>query len=299
MNEESYDVVVLGSGPAGLQASIHGVRRKVSVLVLGKLPKSSAYDAHIENYCCIHGGSGTDLLNQARLKAEEMGAQFLEEDVTEVKKDTGRFILHAEGGKRLKAGALILAMGISRKKLGLKGEKEFLGRGISYCVDCDAGFYRGETVAVIGCESAAVTGALTLLFFARKVHLICEKLDTVDYLIEKIRESPVQVHEGRRVVKILGDDSVKGLEMDDGTRIEVGGTFIERGAKGATTLAAGLGVALDKETMKYIATNKKQETNVPGVYAAGDICGPPWQVAKAVGEGCIAGLEAAAYAKEP
>jgi len=138
---------------------------------------------------------------------------------------------------------------------------------------------------------------LTLLFYAEEVHLICEKLDTTDYLIEKIKESAVQVHEGRRIVEILGDESVKGVELDDGTRINGGGIFIELGAIGLTTLAVTLGVGLDRETMKYIETNKKQETNVQGVYAAGDICGPPWQVAKAIGEGCIAGLEAAAYAK--
>jgi thioredoxin reductase (NADPH) len=298
MSEEPYDVVVLGSGPAGLQAAIHATRRKVSVLVLGRISRSSAYKAHIENYCCIHGGLGIDLLEQARLKAEEMEAKFLEEDVTSIKEEEGRFILQVESERSLSAGALVLAMGISRNKLGLKEEKTFLGRGISYCVDCDAGFYRGETVAMVGCGSAAVTGALTMLFYAKEVHLVCEKLDTTDYLVKKIGESPVQVHEGRRVVEILGDDSVRGLRLDDGTLMDVGGIFIELGAKGAVTLAGALGVELDKDTLKYIATNKKQGTNVPGVYAAGDICGPPRQVAKAIGEGCIAGLEAAAYAKE-
>ena len=297
MTKASYDIVILGSGPGGLQAALHGARRKVSVLVLGKISKSSAYNIHIENYCCVHGEAGTDFLEQARLKAEKAGADFLEEDVTGITKINGRFVLKLEGGKCVEAGALILAMGIFRKRLGLKGEKEFLGRGISYCVDCDAGFYKGEIVGVIGCESAALTDALTMLLYAKEVHLICERPDTSDYLIEKIKESPVQVHEGRKVVKILGDESVKGLELDDGTRIDVGGIFIELGAKGATTLTGALGVALDKDTMKYIATNKKQETTVPGIYAAGDICGPPWQVAKAIGEGCIAGLEAAAYAK--
>jgi thioredoxin reductase (NADPH) len=297
MTKESYDIVILGCGPAGLQAAMHGAHRKVSVLVLGKLSKSSAYNIHIENYCCVHGEAGTDFLEQARLKAEKAGADFLEEDVTGITKINGRFVLKAESGRSIEAGALVLAMGISRKRLSLKGEKKFLGQGISYCVDCDAGFYKGETVAVIGCESAALTGALIMLLYAKEVHLICARLDAGDYLIEKIKESVIQVHEGKKVVKILGDESVKGLELDDGTHIDVRGIFVELGAKGATTLAGPIGVALDKDTMKYIATNKKQETTVPGIYAAGDICGPPWQVAKAIGEGCIAGLEAAAYAK--
>lgn len=117
-----------------------------------------------------------------------------------------------------------------------------------------------------------------------------------DYLAEKIRKSAIHIHENRKVTEILGEESVNGLILDNGLRLDVKGIFIELGAKGAVALGSGLGGALDPETMKFISTNKKQETNVPGVYAAGDICGPPWQVAKAVGEGCVAGLEASGYA---
>jgi thioredoxin reductase (NADPH) len=298
MAKESYDVIIVGSGPAGLQAAIHAARRKVRVLVLGRSAKSSAFKAHIDNFCCIDGETGAELLSQARIKARESGAEILEEDATDLKGSDRGFLVHLEGGRELKAGALVLAMGISRNRLSVKGEKEFQGKGISYCVDCDAGFYRGETVAMVGSESAAVSGALTMLFYAKEVHLISEKLEVVDYLVEKLKESPIKIHEGRKVVEILGDLSVKGLLLDDGTRIEAGGVFIELGAKGATALAGNLGVGLDSETLRYIAANRKQETNVQGVYAAGDICGPPWQVAKSVGEGCVAGLEAAAYAKK-
>jgi thioredoxin reductase (NADPH) len=297
MSEKNYDVIILGSGPAGLQAAIHAARRKVTVLVMGRLHKSSAYNAHIENYCCISGETGAELLDQARIKARESGADFLDEDATEVTSDNGLFTILAEAGGRVTCKALVLALGISRNRLGVKGEKAFTGRGISYCVDCDAGFYKGETVAIVGGESAAVTGALTLVFYAKDVHLICERLEVAEYLVEKVKESSIYVHENCKVAEILGEESVKGLILDDGTNIDVSGIFIELGAKGATALGSNLGVALDRETMQYILTNKKQETNVLGVYAAGDICGPPWQVAKAVGEGCIAGLEAAAYAK--
>ena len=103
---------------------------------------------------------------------------------------------------------------------------------------------------------------------------------------------------GRKVKAILGSNSVEAVVLDNEEKIEAAGVFIELGAKGALELAGRLSVGLDPESMKYIATNKKQETNVAGVYAAGDICGPPWQMAKAVGEGCVAGLEASAYAKE-
>jgi thioredoxin reductase (NADPH) len=298
MKKEQYDVVILGSGPAGLQAAIHAARRKVSVLILGRILRSSAYNAHIENYCCVDGESGAELLKQARKKAEESGAEFVEEDATELKRKDGGFLVTSEGGSELKTKSVILAMGVSRNKLNVKGEKDFYRKGISNCVDCDAGFYRGESVAMVGCGSAAVTGALTLLFYAKDVRLICEKLEVADYLIEKLKESPIEIHEGRKVVEIVGNQNVTGVVLDDGSALKAGGVFIELGAKGATSLAGGLGVALDPETMRYIETNRNQETNVPGVYAAGDICGPPWQVAKSVGEGCVAGLEAAAYAKK-
>ena len=297
MEKELYDVIIIGKGPAGLQAAIHAGRRKVSTLVLGRLNRSSAFDSHIENFCCIDGKNGTDLLRQAQLKAEESGAVFLEEDVVDLSRAGDFFSVETDTARKLKSMALILAMGVHRNKLGIKGEKELLGHGISHCVDCDGGFFKDEVVAMVGGESAAVAGALVLIFYAKEVHLICDKIEVADSLAEKLKSSSVRVHEGKKVFQILGDSIVEGVVLDDGNRINASGVFIELGAKGAVALAGKLGVELDRETMKYIAVNRKQETSVPGIYAAGDICGPPWQVAKAVGEGCVAGLEAAAYIK--
>jgi thioredoxin reductase (NADPH) len=129
------------------------------------------------------------------------------------------------------------------------------------------------------------------------VHLVCSGLQVSDLLAHQVRQSSIHLHEARKVTRILGEREVEAVALDDGARIEVKGVFIELGAKGAVGLAGELGVALDAQTMQFIVTNKKQETNVAGVYAAGDVCGLPWQLAKAVGEGCVAGLEAAAYAK--
>ena len=296
MTGSFYDVIILGAGPAGLQAAIHAARRKVSVLVIGQPSKSSVYKAHIENFCCTASQSGAEMLDLGRAKAGESGAEFLEQDVMSIGADDDKhYLVETAGGETLKAHSLILAMGISRNKLGLSGEKELVGRGVSYCVDCDGPFFKNEPVAVVGSGSAAAGAALTMLFYASKVHLVCDALDVDAYLSEKLHESEVQLHEGRKVTRILGDDAVSGLEMDDGTKVDVAGVFIELGAKGAVDFAGRLGILLD-ETMKYIAVNRKQETNLPGIYAAGDICGPPWQVAKSVGEGCVAGIEAASYA---
>ena len=179
----------------------------------------------------------------------------------------------------------------------MPGEKELLGKGVSYCVDCDAGFYRDEVVAVAGCRSAAAGGAVSLTNFASEVHLYCEELDIADGLSEQLKTSGVNVHEGVTIESIEGTDAVEAVKLSDGTTQSVSGVFIELGAKGVLELTASLGVQLD-ESMKYIETDKKQRTNVEGIYAAGDICGPPLQMAKAVGEGCVAGIEAAGFAKK-
>jgi thioredoxin reductase (NADPH) len=164
-------------------------------------------------------------------------------------------------------------------------------------VECDANFFKDEDVAVVGGASAAVGGALTLLDYAKTVNLICEKLDVADTLATELKKSNVVIHANAKVQEICGDTGVKGILLADGPKIPIAGVFIELGARGVMELAAHVGIQFDDE-MKYIDTNKKMETNVAGVFAAGDICGPPWQMAKAVGEGCIAGIAAAAYAKK-
>jgi thioredoxin reductase (NADPH) len=298
MTDNVYDVIILGSGPAGLQAAIHAARAKVSTLVIGKPSKSSLHRAHIENYCCMERTAGEDLLQQGIKQAEAAGTSFMYEDVIKVSQESQWFIIRNESGEDLSCRALIMAMGISRNKLRVQGEKELLGRGVSYCVDCDGGFFRGEPVAVVGNESAAASGALTMIFYASNVHLVSEKLEISEVLAHQLRESEVTIHKGRKVREIIGQQQVEGLLLDDGTRLMVKGVFIELGAKGAIELAATLGVAMNPDSPQYIATDKKQKTNIDGVFAAGDICGLPWQLAKAVGEGCVAGIEAAAYAKQ-
>ena len=298
MKDNVYDVIILGSGPAGLQAAIHAARAKVSVLVMGKPSKSSLHKAHIENYCCMERTAGEDLLQLGIMQAETAGTNFMYEDVLKVFQEDQWFIIRNESGEDLKCKALIMAMGISRNKLRVPGEKELLGRGVSYCVDCDGGFFRGEPVAVVGNESAAASGALTMTFYASHVHLVCDQLEISEVLTHQLGESKVTIHEGRQVEEIIGQDQVEGLLLDDGTRLEVKGVFIELGAKGAIELASTLGVAMNAESPQFIAADKRQRTNIEGLFAAGDICGLPWQLAKAVGEGCVAGLEAAAYAKQ-
>ena len=296
-NDEMIDVVIVGSGPAGLQAAIHAARKQVSVLVVGKEHKSSLFRAHVENMCCLFNATGQSMLETGRRQAQNFGSRFLEADILKITPQGDVFVLDTENGARLQCKAMILATGTARNKLRVKGEKELVGKGVSYCVDCDGNFYRGEAVAVVGGESAAADGALTLVEIADTVHLICDDLNLAEALRHKLEKSKVVIHKGAKIQEISGGDQVRAIVLDDGTTLSASGVFIELGAKGLLELATGLGVALDDE-MRYIQTDKGQRTNVPGIFAAGDICGPPWQVAKAVGEGCVAGLNAADYAKK-
>ncbi|MCJ2164051.1 MULTISPECIES: FAD-dependent oxidoreductase [unclassified Pseudodesulfovibrio] len=292
-----YDVTILGSGPGGLQAAIHASRKKAKTLMLGRMDNSSLYWAHVENYCCQVMISGEEILKTGRLQAESFGTEFRDEDVLSIEPDGPVFSIKLESGDMISSKTVIIATGSSRNKLNAPGEKELLGKGVSYCVDCDAGFFRNEVVAVAGCRSAAAGGAVALTNFASKVHLYCKELDVAEGLRNQLAAAGVVVHEGVQIKEIRGKDAVQSVLLDDGTTNEVSGVFIELGAKGVLELTAMLGVQLNEE-MKYIETDKKQRTNVPGVYAAGDICGPPLQMAKAVGEGCVAGIEAANYAKK-
>ena len=299
MFEDLYDVAIIGCGPAGLQAAIHAASKKAKVVVFGKPRKSSLYKAHVANYCCYEEPiSGKEILEAGRKQAESFDAEFVEEDIIETKNENNLFSLVTESGASLTSRTLVLCMGVSRKKLGVKGEKRLVGRGVSYCVDCDANFFKGMDVAVVGNESAAVTGALTLLSYASTVQLICRKLMVIDTLYDRLRESQVKVVEDTWVKEVIGTDEVEGVLLKNSDTLNVKGVFVELGAKGALELAANLGVVFDAETFSSIETNKKQETNIPGLYAAGDIVGQPWQIAKAVGEGCVAGIEAAEYAKK-
>jgi len=299
MSEQIYDVVIIGAGPAGLQAAINAVRKKTTVLVLGRPERSSLYRAHVENYLCVDGvREGAELLAVGIDQIKGFGAEYSNEDVLHIDHASDTFAVRVESGSTIKTRSLIFATGTSRKKLKVKGEKELFGKGVSYCVDCDANFYRNAKVVVVGNESAAVDGALTLLGYASEVNLVTKELAVSAGLHKKLSESGVTVHQDTWVEEIQGENAVEGVLLKNGTNLDVEGIFIELGAKGALELATTIGVQLDPEDFKHIDCDKKQRTNIAGVYAAGDIAGHPYQMAKAVGEGCVAGWEAANYAKK-
>jgi thioredoxin reductase (NADPH) len=290
------DVLIIGAGPAGLQAAIHSSRTKSKTIVIGKTKLSSLKWAHIENYCCMDKTpQGPDFLDSGVKQAKSFGAEIIEEEILKIEGIDAEFKVYTDAGKEIISKSLILATGIKRNKLGVKGEKQYLGKGVSYCVDCDANFFKGMIVAVVGDGSAAASGALLLTAYAHKVYLISEKLEVDGRLSSQIEASEIQLVKGK-IKEIQGNEKVERIVLLDESLINLSGIFMELGQKGAIELASILGVILNDQG--YIMTNKEQETNIPGLFAAGDVCGPPFQVPKAVGEGCVAGLNAAKYARK-
>lgn len=290
----SYDVAIVGMGAAGLQAAISSSRKKARTVVLGRPEDSALYGAEVENYFGVPRTSGKELLRTGMEQAESFGAELRQEDVIEMSKSEGGFKLLSDSGTEIEAKALIVASGIMRKKLNIPGEKELFGKGVSYCASCDCNFYKGKPVAVIGAGSEAAVSAELMTHYASKVYWVAAELDASEGLREKALKAGAELVSSPPK-EIGGDDKVSRLTLEDGSELEVNGVFIELGARSTTDMAMDLGVMPTPEG--EIKVDKDFSAGVEGVYACGDITGKPWQVAKAAGEGGVAGERAAKYAR--
>lgn len=289
------DVLILGSGPAGLQAAIHASRKKAATAVVGKVSGSALHGAHIENYFGISGTSmGTDLLDSGVRQAESFGCRFLRQNVSSCRQDGSVFTAVLESGEEISAKAVIIATGIARKKLGVPGEKEFFGKGVSYCASCDCNFYKGAKVMLVGNESEAAISAEMMTRYASKVYWATDATDADESLIKRAADAGVITLKSMPA-EIRGKDNVTSVKMKDGTEAEVSGVFIELGGRSSADLAMDLGIMPEMDDT--IKVDGDCGTSVKGVFACGDVTGRPWQLAKAVGEGAVAGLAAAEYAR--
>lgn len=288
------DVVIIGSGPAGVQAAIHASRRKVSVLVAGKAAASAAAGTEMDNYFGTGRVSGDVLIAEGVRQAESTGAVFLGQNVISASREGDVFRLGLEDGTVVTARSVIIATGISRKKLGIPGEKELFGKGVSYCAVCDCNFYRGRRAVIVGNESEAAVSAEMMTGYASETSWVAWDVQANPALVAKAEAAGVRMYRSKPKA-ILGEGKVESLELEDGTLIPTDGVFIELGARSSADLAMDLDVMPEMDDT--IKVDCDCATGVPGVYACGDVTGRPWQVAKAVGQGCVAGTNAAAYAK--
>jgi thioredoxin reductase (NADPH) len=291
-----YDVAIIGCGPSGLQAAIHAARKKVKVVVLGKAVNSALSKAKVENCFGIATAEGMELLDVGIGQAKHFGADIMAEDVMDLNREGEWFVMDTEKMNKVRSRIIILAPGISRVKLNVEGEKEYHGMGVSYCAACDCNFFKKKTVAVVGDGSMAAAGALLLREYASKVYWVARENKASDELNAKVKASDIEVLIPSWPAKILGTDVVTGLELQDGRKLDLNGVFIELGARGSADLAMDVGIMPDdKGFIKVDADCKTEQVNV---LACGDVTGLPWQLAKAVGQGCVAGTMAAAMIRK-
>ncbi len=293
---KKFDVGIIGTGPAGLQAAIYTTRRSLKTVIFGKVENSDLYISKLENLFGAKTWNGAELLLEGRQKIEGWGGVFTNTDIVKVRPiDEYTFELKDEKHNIYHVHTVLFATGIKHDRLGVPGEKEYLGKGVSTCVECDAHFFKGKTVAVVGAKSAAIEGVEILHPITNKVYLITQEKEVDFEELKYIKEYNNVEIINDKVKEILGDGKrVTGVILENGKKIDLDGVFIELGAKGIIELTTDILLELD-EDMKHIVVNRKMETNVKGVYAAGDITGLPYQAAKAIGEGAVAGIEMGNY----
>ena len=288
-----FDVAVIGAGPAGIQAGMHASRKKAKTIMIGKTNNSALYGAHVENLFGAPGKTnGSDLLEEGLSKAESFGCTVLKENVLSAGKDKEMFVLITESGE-IRSKTVILAPGIHRNRLDVPGEKEFLGKGVSYCASCDCNFYKGKTVAIVGDESEAASSAELMTKYAERTYWITEDPKVSTAMITKTGSAGVLMIKDS-LVEISGSSKVEKIILRT-QELNVDGVFIELGGRSSADLAMDLDIM--PEIDGTVKTDRDCRTSVKGVFACGDVTGKPWQAAKAVGQGAVAGINAADLAK--
>lgn len=293
------DLIIIGAGPAGITASVYAARKKMNFLVITKdVGGQAAWSSDVENYPGYQFVTGPELVAKLQEHMQKYGIQMKEnEEVIELeKKDKVIYIKTTKAGYETKTA--IIATGKKAKEIGVSGEKEYKNKGVAYCVTCDGPLFAGKDVAVIGGGNSALDAAIQMMNIANKVYLINITDDfTGDSVMqEKIKNSPkVRILRNARVESITGEKFVKGINIDTRGRkeyLEVKGVFIEIGLMPNSWFAKGL----DKNERGEIKVNCANETNVPGIFAAGDVTSvPEKQIVIAAGDGAKAALGAFRY----
>ncbi len=301
-----YDIIIIGGGPAGLNAALYAGRGGMKTLLIERMfcGGQAATTYEIENYIGFSESlSGPDLMMRMETHAKRFGAEIINGDVTALELDGAVKKIHCDG-KTYESKTVILCMGAQRRTLGLAREDALRGSGVSYCATCDGAFFRGRDVAVVGGGNAAVEEAIFLSHLCAKVYLIHrrDKLRAVKSLSDKLfEEQKVQLVWDTVVTAINGDGTVEGITVKNvktgqtGT-IPVNALFICIGTDANTDLIKDV---LPLDGYGHVITNEEMATKIPGVFAAGDIRQKPLrQVITAVADGAVAADSAINYILE-
>jgi len=302
-----YDLIILGAGPAGLTAGIYASRYKIKHAIIGSVFDGSVSKAHlIENWPSEKSIKGSDLIVKFYDHAKSLGSEIIQEEVVEIDKDDGVFVVKTNLNKSYKAKAVLIAFGTKHRKLNVSGEEEFLGRGVSYCAVCDGAFFKDKTVAVVGGSNSAAMAAEMLSDYASQIYVVYRKelMRCEPVILERLEKNPkIEIIYNTNVTRVMGEKKVEFVEIDkkynNNNKIKIDGLFIEVGAVPSIDLVKKLGVEIDRGGSIIIAVDSA--TNIEGAYAAGDITNGSnglRQIVTAVSEGAIAATSIYKYLKE-
>jgi thioredoxin reductase (NADPH) len=292
----NYKLVIVGAGPAGMTASIYASRYKIPHLIISSNVGGAALEAHlVENWPGEKQIKGSDLMKKFWEHARSYSPAYWPEEAIKLDKAGNGFKIFTNAGREATTPTLIFAGGTQYKRLSIPGEKELLGRGVSYCATCDGAFFKGKTVAVIGGANSAVMAAAELVQHAAQVYLIHRsELKAEPIWIDRLKENKkITFVPETNITKIMGKNKVEKVELDKPfqgkSELTLDGVFIEIGVVPLVELVKNLSVELDKSGAVKI--NEKRETSVPGIFAAGDSTsgsGGFRQIITAASEGAIA-----------
>lgn len=297
--EKIYDLIIIGAGPAGITASVYAARKQLDILVLtGDIGGQAAWSGDIENYTGYQFITGVDLANKFEEHMKKYGITVKEkEEVVSIRKKKD-IVFVSSSRETYKAKSAIVASGKKSKELGVPGEKEFKNKGLTYCATCDGPLFGGKDVAIIGGGNSALDAALQLIKIAKKVFIInnTPQLGGDPVMRDKvIKSGNVTVINSAEVISISGSSFVENVRIKDkeGEKdLPVQGIFVEIGLLPNSIFAE----SLEKNESGEIKVNCHNETNAPGIFAAGDVTNvPEKQIIIAAGEGAKATLSAFKY----
>ena len=293
------DIIIIGSGPAGMSAAVYGKRAGLSVLVIEKVYYGTgqvAESSHVDNYLGIPGINGYELGEKFRSHAEGLGVEFKDGEVIRFEKADDRWYVHLKNGETLESKTVVYAAGAAHRHLGVPGEEELSGKGVSYCATCDGAFFKGKDVAVVGGGNTAMDDAIYLSDICNKVYLV-HRRDVFRgdaTTLMKLKETEnIELIVPAKVQEVKGEQVVTALQLEDGRSLEVSGVFVAVGMQPATSMLQGI-VLMDDNG--YIIADETGRTSAAGFFAAGDVRTKELrQIITAVADGANAATSAERY----
>ena len=286
---KKYDLIIIGAGPAGLTAAVYAVRYKLKTLVIGKFPGGLAGEAYeVCNFPSYGKILGFQLMKKMIEQVKEIGVEIKMQEVSDINNKNGFEVITYK--EKYFSKKLVLALGSERRMLQLENEKEFIGKGVSYCATCDSAFYKEKVVGIVGGSDAAITAALLLAKHAKKIYIIYRKdrfSKAEPIWIEQLeKEKRITPLFNSVVTKLIGKGKLEEVEINEKEKLKVDGLFVEIGSVPNIELAKKLKLKLEKD---YIVVDKEQRTNVAGILAAGDVTNNSFkQIITACAEGAVA-----------